>query len=84
MSLHEKLDTIATKDEFISFIEKLKNDRIEKPEEWENPDIQSYLEGISSWVYDMEGYYENIGKNMPDNINWNFIATLFYVGKIYE
>jgi len=30
----------------------------------------------------MEGYYENTGKNIPAIINWNFIATLFYAGKI--
>lgn len=49
-----------------------------------NTDIQSYLEGIASWVDEMEGYYKNVGKNAPQNIDWSFVATLFYVGKIYE
>ena len=40
--------------------------------------------GISSWVEDMEGYYVNMGLEMPSDINWQFIANLFYVGKIYE
>lgn len=84
MQLYEFISKISTKDEFIAFIEQLKNDKLEKPEEWENSDIQSYLTGISSWVDDMDGYYKNLGKNIPSNINWNFIATLFYVGKIYE
>lgn len=84
MKLYEKVDTIRTKDEFIGFIKQLKKDRNDKPEEWENADIQSYLAGISSWIDDMEGYYKNIGKNVPNNIDWSFIATLFYVGKIYE
>lgn len=84
MKLYELLSKISTKDEFIAFIEQLKNDKLEKPEEWENSDIESYLTGISSWVDDMDGYYKNLGKNIPSNINWNFIATLFYVGKIYE
>lgn len=84
MKLYEKVDTIRTKDEFIDFIKQLKKDRNDKPEEWENIDIQSYLEGISSWIDDMEGYYKNIGKSVPNNIDWSFIATLFYVGKIYE
>ena len=84
MQLYKLLCKISTKDEFIAFIEKLKNDKLEKPDEWENSDIQSYLTGILSWAEDMDGYYKNLGKNIPSNINWNFIATLFYVGKIYE
>lgn len=53
-------------------------------EEWENSDIDSYLEGVHSWVEDMEGYFYNMNREIPQNIDWNFIATLFYVGKIYE
>lgn len=62
MQLYELLSKVSTKDEFIAFIEQLKNDKLEKPEDWENSDIQSYLTGISSWVDDMDGYYKNLGK----------------------
>ena len=50
----------------------------------ENISIQEYLESVSSWVEDMEGYYKNTNQEIPNNINWDFIATLFYVGSIYE
>lgn len=46
--------------------------------------IRDYLESIASWAEDMDGYYKNTNQEMPQNINWNFIATLFYVGSIYE
>lgn len=46
--------------------------------------IKYYLESVASWTEDMEGYYSNTGKEIPENINWDFIATLFYVGSIYE
>lgn len=60
------------------------NDNRDNSDEWENKDIQSYLEGIYSWVEDMEGYFENMKLDIPANIDWKFIAILFYVGKIYE
>ena len=50
----------------------------------ENISIQEYLESVSSWVEDMEGYYKNTNQEIPNNIKWDFIATLFYVGSIYE
>ncbi|WP_425355475.1 hypothetical protein [Saccharibacillus sacchari] len=32
----------------------------------------------------MYGYYENTDTPSPESIGWEFIATLFNVGKIYE
>lgn len=46
--------------------------------------VKDYLESVISWAEDMDGYYRNVKKEMPQNINWDFIATLFYVGGIYE
>ncbi|MDE6776379.1 MAG: hypothetical protein K2J25_00430 [Oscillospiraceae bacterium] len=73
----ELLGNIRNKKDFLYFMELFgKNIK--------NISIQDYLECISSWVESMEGYYKNTNQEMPKNINWDFIATLFYVGSIYE
>lgn len=82
--MNEILKNIKTKEDFIDFINILFNDINEKPEEWEYKSVVSYLESMQSWVEDMEGYYNNTIQEVPQDINWNFIATLLYVGKIYE
>ena len=46
--------------------------------------LNEYLESVISWVEDMDGFYNNTGIKQSDSIDWSFIATLFYVGKIYE
>ena len=84
MSVDKLLDNMNSKEDFIFFMRCLLNDNQVNIEEWENRDIPLYLESIASWVEDMEGYYQNIGLEIPSNIDWKFIATLFYVGKIYE
>ncbi|EXT52998.1 hypothetical protein J812_3984 [Acinetobacter baumannii 25977_9] len=28
--------------------------------QWENDNLADYLEGINSWVDDMDGYFENV------------------------
>lgn len=84
MRVNELLDNIESKEDFISFVNSLLNDNQVNNDEWENKDILSYLEAISSWVEDMEGYYDNMKLDIPTNIDWKFIATLFYVGKVYE
>ncbi|AEY67516.1 MULTISPECIES: hypothetical protein [Eubacteriales] len=84
MSVHEEIKTVKTKEDFINFLGKLATDKKNNPVEWENKAIENYLESIQSWIEDMEGYYVNNNIEVPKNIDWNFFATVFYVGKIYE
>ena len=84
MHLHESINAIQTKDEFIEFLNLMIKDKEINSEEWENKSITEYLEGMASWVEDMDGYYNNMKLQMPRDIDWKFIATLLYVGKIYE
>lgn len=82
--MFNRINNIKSKEELIDFLNFLSKDRYKKKDEWENNTIEDYLASISSWIEDMEGYYENNNLPIPNNENWNFVATLFYVGKIYE
>lgn len=84
MDLYDKINNIKSKEELIDFLDFLSKDRSKNKEEWQNNAIEDYLAAISSWMEDMEGYYENMNLPTQNNENWSFIATLFYVGKIYE
>lgn len=84
MQLYDYINNISNKDDFIKFLKMLKNDVLINNNEWVNNNISLYLESICSWIEDMNGYYKNIGVEKPKNINWNFIALLLYMGKIYE
>lgn len=84
MNLYDKINNIKSKEELIDFLYLLSKDSVKKKKEWQNDTIEDYLTSVASWIEDMEGYYENMNLPMPQNVNWSFIAILFYVGKIYE
>ena len=84
MNIHERISKIHTREEFVEFLNLMINDEQINSEEWNDKSITEYLEGIASWVEDMDGYYKNMNLQIPTNIDWKFIATLMYVGKIYE
>lgn len=84
MSIYQEIKNVKTKEDFLKFLGILAEDNRNNTEEWENKTIESYLESIQSWIEDMEGYYENNNLEVPKNIDWNFFANVFYVGKIYE
>lgn len=82
--LHEVIDKIKSKEDFLFFVNKLINDLKHNGNTWGNSSLENYLEGIESWVEDMEGYYENTGKPMPKDINWNVFANILMAAKMYE
>ncbi|MDE7225206.1 MAG: hypothetical protein K2O34_15675 [Acetatifactor sp.] len=84
MKISELADRVRTREDFVRFIYELKKDHGINMEEWANRDIPSYLEGVASWAEDMDGYYTNMDIKPPTNVDWRFLAILFYVGKIYE
>lgn len=84
MDWSSKIKDVSTRNDFINFIEELSLDYSKNNEEWENKDLNSYFDAIASWSEDMENYYSNMKLDLPDNINWEFMAMLLYIGKIYE
>ncbi|MDE5891786.1 MAG: hypothetical protein K2H45_02560 [Acetatifactor sp.] len=84
MQVCELIEQVRTREDFVRFLHKLEEDSHINMDEWENKDISSYLDSVSSWVEDMDGYYENMNIEPPKDVDWRFLATLFYVGKIYE
>ena len=74
-----------TKQEFIHFIENLKTDFIENKEQWENKTIEDYLEAMSRYVEDIDGYYENTNQDIDlEKIDWKVFADILKGSSIYE
>ena len=74
---YEMLGKIKNRENFIEFMHCYISDT-------EDTSVRCYLESLTAWADDMEGYYKNSGIEMPEGINWDFIATLLYAGSIYE
>jgi len=73
-----------TKDEFLIFLSKLLEDYKINKNDWENKSLEDYLSALKAWVEDMDGYYMNMNKELPTDINWEVFSDILYAGKIYE
>lgn len=74
-----------SKQEFIQFIENLKLDFIENKEQWENKTIEDYLEAISHYVEDIDGYYKNSNQDINlEKVNWKVLSDILKGSSIYE
>ena len=84
MELHEKVDAVTTRDDLASFVTALKDDLITHGSDWENPDLERFLEAMSAWVFSMENAYKNLGKEVPVQPSWKAFAEILLAAKVYE
>ena len=82
--LHEHISEIDTKEKFLVFLNHLIRNLKNNSKSWHNNTLESYLEGIESWVDDMDGYYENTCQEVPKNFDWKILADILYAAKLYE
>jgi hypothetical protein len=84
IEFNKKINEIHSKDDFVNFVVLLVSNLKNNPEEWTNKTLPEYLESISSWTEDMEGYYQNNNIPIPENVNWKVFANILIAAKMYE
>lgn len=74
-----------TKQEFIQFVENLRTDFIENKKQWENKTIEDYLEAMSRYVEDIDGYYKNTNQNIDlQKVDWKVFSDILIGSSVYE
>jgi hypothetical protein len=85
MELHELAETINTRQDLAEFIQALLEDLKANQEEWENPQLERYLEALAAWTKDMDGYFRNVqGHPAPEQPTWRLIGRMLIAARIYE
>ncbi len=70
---------------FSKFIALLRQDYINNSESWENKTLSDFLEAMSAYSENIQGYYDNSGQNInADEPNWGTFADIFKGAKNYE
>lgn len=75
---------IRSRGDFTEFLRHLIIDLESNREGWENATLEEYLEAFSGWVDDMDGYYLNVGKPTPKELDWNLLGKMFLAARTYE
>ena len=82
--LHDLVNRIDSRESLIVFIRLLADDFRDNSEEWENKKLDRYLDALSAWVEDMDGYFRNRGETVPENPTWELLGKIFLASKYYE
>ncbi|MFN8360361.1 MAG: hypothetical protein U0264_10655 [Candidatus Kapaibacterium sp.] len=72
----EYASSVSNYQEFIVFLEKLQLDYTHNLQEWENPNLEMYLDSMKGWIED-----KNVHNQQP---TWSYLATMLYAASRYE
>ncbi len=75
---------LPSRQDFVEFVRTLADQCRDRPEEWENRDLPTYLDAMAAWVEDMDGYYRNRGEAVPDPPTWKTLEDILQAAKVYE
>jgi len=84
MELHERIGNIQTKADLIKFIEALRENLLERPDDWENGSLEGYLSALASWLEVSDNYYRNHGLPIPESPSWSAVADMLCAASMYE
>ena len=76
---------VVTRAEISEVVRELRNDLIEKPDEWENITLENYLEAISAYTNDVQAVYKNLGVDVDADLpTWETFSKILKGASIYE
>jgi hypothetical protein len=76
---------VKDRQSFIRFMELLHEDYLKNQEEWENPNLDRFLEAMIAYAEDIQGYYNNTNQNVnADTPSWKVFADILKGAKVYE
>ena len=80
---------IKSRQDFVIFLNQLLTDYQNNSETWENKNLGDFLEALSRYAIDIEGYYQNTSKAGAGLIDancatWRVFADMLQGATIYE
>ncbi|MGW6206299.1 DUF7660 family protein [Streptomyces sp. NPDC055089] len=75
---------VRTRADLVSYIRQLSQEAHASSSGWENQSLDSYLEALSAWTSDMDGYFSDRGEPVPDRPDWSLIASMLRAACFYE
>lgn len=77
-------DEVRSREELVSFVRELRQDYLRRGHEWENQSLDGFLEALAAWIRDSPGWYQNVGKDLPEGGDWTFLARALQAATVYE
>jgi hypothetical protein len=74
---------------FVEFLRLFRADLNSNPDEWENKNLDDFLEAMTRYAEDIQGYYNNCENEIGERVDadvptWRTFADILRGARIYE
>ena len=83
-NIYENLKKIGNREDIVQFISSLVEDLKNNSKDWANISLEDYLNGMASWIEDMDGLYPESEREQLEHLDWKLVAMILYSGSRYE
>ncbi|MEV5790251.1 hypothetical protein [Streptomyces sp. NPDC052192] len=77
-------DEVTSREELVAFIAQLRDDFVERGEQWENATLDRFLDALTAWIGSSPSWYRNVGQEMPAKGDWTLFARALSAAVVYE
>jgi hypothetical protein len=82
--LEERLAEVSSRQDLARFVELLRDDLRDHRDEWENDTLERYLDALAACIEHLDGYFQNVGMPIPEDVRWKLLGQLLLTAKVYE
>lgn len=75
---------VTSRQELAGFVRLLATLARTDPGRFDNGDLAAYLEALSAWIDDLDGYRAQTGDVPTDAPNWRLVAQMLGAATVYE
>lgn len=84
MRLGDRVEKVRTREDFVEFVAALRKHLKGHKEEWENPELDGYLEALGAWTASLHHSSRNEGVVLPEQPSWQLVARMLWAASLYE
>lgn len=77
-------DEVHSRAELVAIVRELREDYLRRGHEWENANLDRFLQALAAWMDDAPRWYGNLGKELPPDGDWTFLARALRAAVVYE
>ena len=79
------ISAISSRQDFIIFLQQLRADYLRNGKDWENQNLDNFLEALAAYATDIPGHYNNMSTTADaDTASWRVFADMLRGATVYE
>ena len=83
--LYYVAEAVKSRNDFLDFLDELKENYSSHRDEWDNDNLEAFLEGYSAFADSIGGYYKNMHEEVDiETITWRMAAQMLLAAKVHS